>query len=123
MPPPDRRRRRLAHAAPREILPAWAAAAARLLRPGGTLTLIWRASGLGDVVAALDRSFGALAILPVYPNAQDPAVRILVRATKASRAPLAMLPGLMLNDAAGRPTAAAEAVLREGTTLALGQIA
>ena len=40
-----------------------------------------------------------------------------------SRAPLAVLPGLILNDASGRPTTAAEAVLREGATLVLGRIA
>ena len=39
---PDRRRR-LAHAAPRESLTAWIRTAARLLRPGGTLTVIFRA--------------------------------------------------------------------------------
>ena len=33
-------------------------AAARLLRPRGTLTLIWRADGLGDVLAALAPAFG-----------------------------------------------------------------
>jgi tRNA1(Val) A37 N6-methylase TrmN6 len=117
---PDRRRR-LAHVAPREILPAWVATAARLLRPRGTLSLIWRADGLAAVIAALDRAFGAVMILPVYPQAAEPAVRILVRATKASRAPLAIVPGLVLNDASRHPTPEAEAVLRAGATLALAR--
>jgi len=117
---PDRRRR-LAHAAPRAILPAWVATAARLLRPRGTLTLIWRADGLADVISALDRAFGAVMILPVYPQADEAAVRILVRATKASRAPLTILPGLVLNDASRHPTPEAEAVLRRGATLALAR--
>jgi tRNA1(Val) A37 N6-methylase TrmN6 len=117
---PDRRRR-LAHVAPREILPAWVATAARLLRPRGTLSLIWRADGLAAVIAALDRAFGAVMILPVYPQAAEPAVRILVRATKASRAPLAIVPGLVLNDASRQPTPEAEAVLRAGATLALAR--
>ena len=43
-----------------------------------------------------------------------PAIRVLVRARKGSRAPLALLPGLMLNDADGKPTAEAEAILRGG---------
>jgi len=117
---PDRRRR-LAHVAPREILPAWVATAARLLRPRGTLTLIWRADGLAAVISALDRAFGAMMILPIYPQAEEPAVRILVRATKASRAPLAIVPGLVLNDAARHPTPEAEAVLRGGATLTLAR--
>jgi hypothetical protein len=45
-----------------------------------------------------------------------------VRAAKASRVPLALLPGLILNDSAGVPTAQAESVLRGGAVLPLGQI-
>jgi tRNA1(Val) A37 N6-methylase TrmN6 len=60
-------------------------------------------------------------VLPVHPKPVEPAIRMLVRATKGSRAPLTMLPGLVLNDAAGRPTAEAEAVLRTGASLPLGE--
>jgi tRNA1(Val) A37 N6-methylase TrmN6 len=117
---PDRRRR-LAHAAPRQTLVVWIRTAARLLRPGGTLTLIFRADGLVDIGHALDAGFGAITVLPVYPKPDQPAVRILVRATKASRAPLVLLPGLVLNDALGRPTPQAEDVLRAGATLPLAE--
>jgi tRNA1(Val) A37 N6-methylase TrmN6 len=117
---PDRRRR-LAHAAPRETLAAWIRTAARLLRPHGTLTVMFRADGLVDLARLLDSVFGAVVILPVYPKPDQPAIRVLVRATKASRAPLALLPGLVLNDAAGHPTPQAEAVLRAGATLPLAQ--
>jgi len=115
-PSPDRGRR-LAHAAGHGTLVQWVGVAARLLRPAGTLTLIWRADGLDAVLAALAKSFGAATILPVHPKPDAPAIRVLVRAVKASRAPLALLPGLILADAAGKPTAAAEAVLREGALL------
>ena len=113
--------RRLAHAASRDVLARWVRTAARLLRPRGTLTLIWRADGLADVLRVLEGAFGAIAVLPVHPKAGAPAIRILVRATKASRAPLALLPGLVLTDAAGRPTAEAEAVLRAGCRASAGQ--
>jgi tRNA1(Val) A37 N6-methylase TrmN6 len=117
---PDRRRR-LAHAGARGTLGGWIKTAARLLRPSGTLTLIWRADGLADVLEALG-GFGAVTVLPVHPKPAAPAIRVLVRATKASRAPLAVLPGLVLNDRSGRPTQEAEAVLRAGTALPLAQI-
>ena len=118
---PDHRRR-LAHAAPREALTAWIRTAARLLRPRGTLTVIFRADGMVDLGRALDSVFGAIAVLPIYPKPDEPAIRILVRATKASRAPLALLPGLVLNDRSGRPTVEAQSVLREGAALPLGEI-
>jgi tRNA1(Val) A37 N6-methylase TrmN6 len=94
----------------------------RLLRPRGTLTLIWRADGLANVLAALVPAFGAIAVMPVHPKPAAPAIRILLHATKASRGPLAMLPGLILNDASGRPTQEAEAVLRGGAALPLGEL-
>ena len=112
--------RALAHAAPRAVLVAWIKTAARLLRPRGTLTLIWRADGLADVLAALAPAFGAVAVMPVHPAPDKPAIRILVTAVKASRAPLALLPALVLADASGRPTAAAEAVLRDGAATGAG---
>jgi tRNA1(Val) A37 N6-methylase TrmN6 len=118
---PDRRRR-LAHETLPETLTAWTRNAARLLRSRGTLSLIWRADGLADVLAALAPAFGAITVMPVHPKPAAPAIRILVRATKASRAPLALLPGFILNDASGRPTRESEAVLRGGTALPLGEL-
>ena len=109
--------RALAHAAPRALLMPWIKTAVRLLRPRGTLTLIFRADGIGDVLAALGSGFGALAVTSVHPAPDKPAIRILVTAVKASRAPLALMPPLVLADASGRPAAAAEAVLRDGAAL------
>jgi tRNA1(Val) A37 N6-methylase TrmN6 len=111
--------RRMAHAAEGGILPAWIGAAARLLHSAGALTLIWRADGLTEVLAALDGHFGGIAVLPVHGRAGQPAIRVLVRASKGSRTRLALLPGLLLNDEAGRPTAEAEAVLRDAAALPL----
>jgi tRNA1(Val) A37 N6-methylase TrmN6 len=95
----------------------WLSTAARLLRPQGSVTLIWRADGLGEVLAALAAGFGAAAILPVHPKAAAPAIRVLARGVKDSGAPLTLLPGLMLANADDRPSAAAQAVLRQGAAL------
>jgi tRNA1(Val) A37 N6-methylase TrmN6 len=109
--------RRLAHAAGDGTLQRFTAAAVRLLRPNGTLTLIWRADGLAEVLAALADEFGAVAVKPVYPKPGAPAIRVLVRAVKASRARLILLPGLVLADSDKAPTAEAEAILRDGAEL------
>lgn len=115
-PSPNAGRRR-AHAASRGGLQEWTGAAARLLRPAGALTLIWRADGVAEVLAALAPSFGGVSLLPVYGKPASPAIRILVRAVKASRTPLVLHPGLLLNDSDGKPTIEAEAILRGGTPL------
>jgi tRNA1(Val) A37 N6-methylase TrmN6 len=57
--------------------------------------------------------------LPVHPKRDAPAIRVIVRAVKANRTALILLPGLILADANGRPTAEAEAVLRDGALLPL----
>ena len=118
---PDRQRR-LAHAGSAETFPAWIKTAARLLRPRGTLTVICRADRLAEVLHVLTPAFGAATVLPVHPGERQAAVRVLVRATKASRAPLMLLPGFILNDPSGRPTEQAESVLRGDAVLPLSEI-
>jgi len=110
-------RRRLAHAGGLATLSRWAGAAAQVLKADGTLTLIWRADGFADVSEGLGGDYGGIAVMPIFPRPDAAAIRVLVRARKGSRAPLALLPGLTLNDSQGRATAAAEAVLRGGATL------
>ena len=119
-PSPDRGRR-LAHEATDDTVLRWVGVAARLLRPAGVVTLIWRADGLDAVLEALAGGFGAVTVLPVHPKPDAAAIRVLVRAVKASRAPLVLLPGLFLADHRGRPTEEAEAVLREGALLPLAE--
>lgn len=92
-----------AHVAGEDTLQNWIHAARRVLKSGGVLTLIWRADGIADVLAALDRGFGSLAILPVHGEPGAPAIRILIRAVKGGRAPTQILPALMLNDESGLP--------------------
>jgi tRNA1(Val) A37 N6-methylase TrmN6 len=110
--------RRLAHAAASGTLAEWIDRASSLLARHGTLTLIWRADGLADVLAAL-AGFGDIAVLPIHPKPKAAAIRVIVRAVKGSAAPLVLLPSLRLNDADGKPSAEAEAVLRGGAPLPL----
>ena len=112
-------RRRLAHVGAPGLLRRWVASAAWLLKPGGVLTLIWPADGLAAVREALAPEFGALVMLPVHPRPDKPAIRVLVRAVKGATAAPAERTRLDLNDLQGRPSAAAEAVLRGGGTLSL----
>ena len=62
---PDRRARwRMSRPRPRSRAGFMRRAASS--NPGGALTLIWRADGIAEVLAALDRGFGSLEILPVH---------------------------------------------------------
>lgn len=112
--------RRMAHVAPHDLLVQWIDAASRLLHSAGTLTMIWRAEALAEVLRALEPAFGGIVVLPVHGREGQPAIRVIVRASKGARAPLAVMPGLLLNDAAGKPTAEAEEILRDAQPLKLG---
>jgi tRNA1(Val) A37 N6-methylase TrmN6 len=90
-----------------------------LLKSGGALTLIWRADGLTEVLAALGRGFGSLAILPVHGDAGKPAIRVLVRAVKGGRAPTRILASLLLNDESGLPNKQVAKMLAGEVPLAL----
>jgi tRNA1(Val) A37 N6-methylase TrmN6 len=94
---PDRARE-AAHVATPSTLEDFVHAARRMLKSKGVLTMIWRADGLADVLSALGRGFGSVAILPVHGDAAKPAIRVLVRAVKGGRAPTQLLPALLLND-------------------------
>jgi tRNA1(Val) A37 N6-methylase TrmN6 len=107
---PDKTRE-IAHVATAATLESWVQAGRRILKSGGVLTLIWRADGLAEVLAALNRGFGSLEILPVHGDAAAPAIRILVRAIKGGKAPLRMLAALMLNDESGVPNKQVQEIL------------
>ena len=107
---PDKARE-IAHVATVATLESWVHAARRILKSGGVLTLIWRADGLAEVLAALDRGFGSLAILPVHGDAATPAIRVLVRAIKGGKAPLRIHAALMLNDEQGVPNKQVQDIL------------
>ncbi|MGB8399583.1 tRNA1(Val) (adenine(37)-N6)-methyltransferase [Bradyrhizobium sp.] len=115
---PDRARE-IARVATATTLGNWIHAARRLLKSRGTLTLIWRADGIAAVLAALDRGFGSVEILPVHGDARTPAIRVLVRATKGGRTPTKIHAALMLNDESGLPNKRVQEILAGKGTLPL----
>lgn len=100
-------------------LAGWLAFCLRMVRPGGTVTIIHRADRLDEILAGVRERLGALAILPLWPREGEPAKRVIVAGRKGSGAPLTLLPGLVLHRPDGRYTPAAEAALRGGGVLAL----
>jgi tRNA1(Val) A37 N6-methylase TrmN6 len=99
-------------------LEAWIGFLLKAVREGGTITLIHRADRLSDILALLAPKAGSVQVRPVLPFADQPAKRVLVRAVKTGRAPLRLLPPLVLHDReGGKHTAQAEAILRGAAAL------
>lgn len=108
-----------AHSMPEADLDLWGRLLARMAAPGGTGTMIHKADALGLVLSAFAGRFGGLRILPIYPRKGQPANRIIVQGTKGSRAPLVILPGLVLHGEGNAFTPEADAILRGGGALDL----
>lgn len=102
-------------------LTSWIDAAARVLRAKGRLTLIHRSDKLADIVAGLNGAFGSIVIKPVSPHADRDAKRVLVTARLGGKAPLRLLPPLVLHDDGPDPhTRQADAILRGRAVIDLG---
>ena len=97
----------------------WFAAGFKRVEPGGTFTAIVRADRLAEALTALPER--SVAIFPLWPRAGEPAKRVILQATKGSRAANALLPGLVLHEIDGRYTSATDAILRDGASLALAK--
>jgi tRNA1(Val) A37 N6-methylase TrmN6 len=115
--PPPGASRALAHGEGSADLAAWIAFCTRMLKPRGTLTLIHRADRLDDLIALLHGRFGAVTLIPLWPKTGRPAKRVLVTARRGTRSPAALSAGLILHEADGGFTPAAEAILRHGNAL------
>jgi tRNA1(Val) A37 N6-methylase TrmN6 len=100
-------------------LAAWVGFLVKAVREGGSITLIHRADRLADILALLAPKAGSVRVRAVHPFADQPAKRVLVRALKTGKAPLTLLPPLVLHDrAGGKHTAQVEAILRGEAALA-----
>ena len=104
-----------------EGLAVWCGFLIKAVREKGTITLIHRADRLADLMSYLAPKAGSFAVRPVHPFADAPAKRVLVRAIKTGKAPLRILPPLVLHERGGaKHTPEAEAILRGEAALGWG---
>lgn len=101
--------RRAAHVMEDGLFERWLRTASAIVRPRGGLALIARPHSLHEILAALEGRFGDARIVPVHPRPDAPAIRIVLRAVRGSRAALSLLPPLVLHEEAGGEGFAARA--------------
>ncbi|MDZ4842418.1 MAG: methyltransferase [Hyphomicrobium aestuarii] len=107
------------HAMPNSDLDMWVRFLVRMSKPGGCATMVHKAEALDRVLAAFAGRFGAIHVLPIHPRVGAVANRIIVRGTKGSRAPLVLLPGLVLHGDGNAFRPEVVAILRDGAALSL----
>ncbi len=94
-------------------LGAWLDFAMAAVKDGGEIVFIHRADRLGDLLQGLSLRCGSFMIRPVQPFAHKDAKRVLVRAQRLGKAPLRLLPPLVMHDGGARKhTDEVESILR-----------
>jgi tRNA1(Val) A37 N6-methylase TrmN6 len=102
-------------------LEAWVKVMAGMVRPRGTVSVIHPASSLHVVLEAMAPRLGGLIVLPLRAQGSSEASRIIVRGVKASKAPLKLLPGLVLHEEGSNSfVPEVDAILRGGEALVFG---
>lgn len=110
--------RRSAHALSEDTtLADWIAACLDLLVARGVLIVIHHVKACPELLEALARRTGGVTLLAVHPRRDEPAHRVIVRATQGSRAPFAIAPPLVLHEG-NAFTEAAQRLHRGEATLA-----
>jgi tRNA1(Val) A37 N6-methylase TrmN6 len=99
-PTPDTLKRD-AHVMPEGLFESWLRSAAAIVKPRGGVAIIARPQSIAQILAALTGRFGKVEVLPVHPRPDGPAIRIVVRGVRASRAGMALMPPLFLHEAGG----------------------
>ena len=94
-------------------LAEWLDCAARLVRPGGRLGVVYPAERLPELLGGLgSRDLAPVRLRSVHPFAGRPAGRVLVEAHRGSRRPLTIEPSLIVHSGDGhRFTPEVEAML------------
>jgi tRNA1(Val) A37 N6-methylase TrmN6 len=100
-------------------LAAWVRFALAMVRPKGSLTFIHRADRLERLLAEISGRAGEIVVFPLWAGHDKPAKRVIIRARKDVATPTRLTTGLVLHEADGRYTPAADAILRGGAALTL----
>ncbi len=118
-PPPDRSKA-LATVESTADLAGWMTFCLKVLRPGGTLSLVHRADRQTEIVDLLRPHAADIAILPLLPQEGAAAKRLLLRLRQGRGGEVRMLPAMILHHTGGEYTPAADAVLRGAQHLEIG---
>ena len=80
----------------------------------GTVTLTHGADNLGRILTAMEEKFGDIRVAPLYAREGTAASRVVVQGVRGPKAPMQLLPGLILHGEGNGFTDDADAVLRQG---------
>lgn len=111
---PPNESKRIAHVESDADLEDWVDAALKFCRTKGSITFIYRADRLAELLIGLEGRAGEVTVFPLWPKDGEIANRVIVRARKGIKSPMQLMSGLTLHDADGGYTKAADRALKGG---------
>lgn len=103
-----------AHAFGPDDLELWIKVMYQMVALRGTVTLIHRPDTLGKLLTCMEDRFGDIRVAPLYAREGTAASRVIVQGVRGSKAPMQLLPGLVLHGEGNGFTTDADVILREG---------
>ena len=116
--PPDSNKGQ-AHMDENAVLKDWVRYSLYHAKHKASISLIYRADRLDELIASLYGRVGDLRILPLWSREGKPAKRVIVQGRKGTHGACVMLPGLTVHGAAERYTDNVRRILWDGEALAL----
>lgn len=116
---PPEQNKGLAHMESAATLSDWIKFSIYYAKNRGTISVVYRADRIDEVLAHLYRRVGDLRILPLWPRLGVPAKRVIIRGRKGVHGAAKLLPGLALHGEVDRYTAEARRILWDGAALPL----
>ena len=111
---PPNESKRIAHVESDADLEDWVDAALKFCRRKGSITFIYRADRLAELLIGLEGRAGEVTVFPLWPKDGEVASRVIVRARKGIKTPMQLMNGLTLHNADGSYTEAADRALKGG---------
>lgn len=112
--------RKAAHVMRPDLIEAWVRTAAAIVKPRGFVAIIARPVSLPEILSAFAGRLGGAEIVPIHPRPEEPAIRIVVRGKRGSRAALRLLPPLVLHEVHGNALSARADALVNGQASLFG---
>lgn len=95
----------------------WINFCARMVKPKGSVTIIFTADRLDELICCMAERLKNMEIYPLWSKAGSPAKRLIVRGWKNHGNAARLLPGLTLHEGNGEYTREARCVLENGLAL------
>jgi len=116
---PPEKNKGLAHMDSAATLADWIKFSIYNVKNRGTLSIVYRADRIDEVISHLYRRVGDLKIMPLWPRLGSPAKRVIIQGRKGIHGAAQLLPGLALHGTVDRYTEEAREILWDGAALPL----